>query len=162
MVRVMSEGDHEDWPDLAGRLISGGHALPIRVYYEDTDFAGIVYHANYLRYCERGRSDYLRLLGIDQTALHGGQSGEPVNFVVRRMELDFIAPARMDDVLEVETLFVDMSGARLNLHQCVKRADVILFSAEVEIVLVNGQGKPRRLPKTITEAFKSNHSDPKF
>lgn len=154
MAKLMGKASEGDWPDLAGRLVSEGHVLPVRVYYEDTDFGGIVYHANYLKYCERGRSDYLRLLGIDQIALHEGQSGEPLNFVVRRMTLDFIAPARMDDVLEVDTRFAGISGVRLKLHQTVKCADVALFSAEVEVVLVNGQGRPRRLPKTIGEVFK--------
>jgi acyl-CoA thioester hydrolase len=146
---------------LAGRLVAGGHVLPLRVYYEDTDFAGIVYHANYLRYCERGRSDYLRLLGIDQTALHQGQTGEALNFVVVCMALRFITPALMDDVLGIETRFAEISGVRLRLDQTVKRGDTPLFTAEVEIVLVNAQGKPRRFPEFISGVFKNNHGVPK-
>jgi len=96
------------WPDLAGRLIhdrSGRrHVLPIRVYFEDTDFSGLVYHATYLRWCERGRSDFLRLLGNDHQALFGGAEGrEPAAFVVRRIALEYLRPARIDEVLEVTT-----------------------------------------------------------
>src|SRR5450432_3642750 len=97
------------WPDLAGRLAedAGGgrhHVLPIRVYFEDTDFSGLVYHATYLRWCERGRSDFLRLLGGDHRRLIDGSGGtEPAAFVVRRLALEFLKPARIDDVLEVET-----------------------------------------------------------
>ncbi len=96
------------WPDLAGRLIEDAsgrrHVLPIRVYFEDTDFSGLVYHATYLRWCERGRSDFLRLLGNDHQALFGGAEGrEPAAFVVRRMALEYLRPARIDEVLEVTT-----------------------------------------------------------
>src|SRR5258708_29966055 len=94
------------WPDLAGRLVEDAgarhHVLPIRVYFEDTDFSGLVYHATYLRWCERGRSDFLRLLGNDHQALFGGAGGrEPAAFVVRRMALELLRPARIDEVLEV-------------------------------------------------------------
>ena len=89
----------EEWPHLAGRLEGGAHVLPVRVYYEDTDFSGVVYHASYLRFLERGRTDFLRLGGVDQSTLHA--AGEGVIFAVRRMTVDFLKPARMDDVLIV-------------------------------------------------------------
>src|SRR6476620_8093939 len=98
-----------DWPDLAGRILTdaGGrrrHVLPIRVYFEDTDFSGLVYHGSYVRWCERGRSDFLRLLGNDHQALIKGAAGrEPAAFVVRRMTLEFLRPARIDEILEVTT-----------------------------------------------------------
>src|SRR5262245_15194040 len=89
----------EAWPDIAGRIEGGIHLLPIRVYFEDTDFGGVVYHANYLKFCERGRSDYLRLLGIHHHRLEG------LSFVVRHMVCDFLKPARIDELLTVETRF---------------------------------------------------------
>ena len=106
----------ERWPDLAGRIEGKMHVLPIRVYYEDTDFSGAVYHANYLKFCERARSDCLRLMGIHHSELHGTAS-----FVVRRMVCDFLKPALIDDLLEVETRFVEFGGARMELGQSVKR-----------------------------------------
>ena len=92
-----------DWPDLAGRIEGETHVLPIRVYFEDTDFAGHVYHANYLKFCERGRSDFIRLLGIDHQSLAAPKAGEPGVFVVRHIEIDYLKPARVDEVLEVVT-----------------------------------------------------------
>src|SRR3954464_5996626 len=101
----MSEGE---WPQLSGRLEDGTHILPVRVYYEDTDFSGVVYHANYLRFLERGRTDFLRLAGVDQSTLPAG--GDGLILAVRRMALDFLKPARMDDVLVVETRAADVRG----------------------------------------------------
>ena len=100
------------WPDLAGRIVEAPdgrrHVLPVRVYFEDTDFSGLVYHVSYLRWCERGRSDFLRLLGVHHTMLIAGAGAtgsptEPAAFVVRRMSLEYLGPARIDEVLEVET-----------------------------------------------------------
>ncbi len=102
----------ERWPDLAGRIEGKVHVLPIRVYYEDTDFSGAVYHANYLKFCERARSDCLRLLGIHHSELQG-----TAGFVVRRMVCDFLKPALIDDLLEVETRFGEFGGARMELNQ---------------------------------------------
>jgi tol-pal system-associated acyl-CoA thioesterase len=113
------------WPDVAGRQEGSVHVLPVRVYYEDTDAGGIVYHANYLKYCERARSDCLRVLGIHQAAL------DDVFFVVRRMACDFLKPARLDDLLEVETRMAGLSGARLDLDQRVMLNGNTLFKALV-------------------------------
>lgn len=155
---MATSNDHTKKEDvnLSGRLDGKTHILPVRVYYEDTDFAGVVYHANYLRYCERGRTDFLRLLGVDQTALFAGSAGEQLSFAVRAMNIEFHKPARMDDVLEVETRLDTITGARINMHQSVARAGTCLFSAQVEIVMINGEGLPRRIPKSVYSALFSN------
>ena len=140
----------ERWPDLAGRIAGGVHMLPIRVYYEDTDFSGAVYHANYLKFCERARSDCLRLLGIHHSELHGTAS-----FVVRRMVCDFLKPALIDNLLEVQTRFVEFAGARMELSQWVMRAHEKLFEAKVTVALVDGKGKPKRLSPEMTDLFLS-------
>ncbi|MEO8650856.1 MAG: tol-pal system-associated acyl-CoA thioesterase [Hyphomicrobiaceae bacterium] len=143
------------WPDLAGRLVTGGdgvrgHILPVRVYFEDTDFSGLVYHASYVRWCERGRSDYLRLIGNEHRALIEGDTGaEPAAFVVRRMRLEYLKPARIDDVLEIETRVLDAKGATLNLAQRVLRDGTVLFEAEVLVVLVSMSGKPQRINQRL-------------
>lgn len=146
------------WPDLAGRLIddeSGRrHILPVRVYFEDTDFAQVVYHASYVRWCERGRSDFLRLLGTDARRLiDGSDNREPAAFVVRRMHMDFIRPGRIDDLLEVETRVRELGGASLTLDQTVMRDGARLFEATVTLVLVSVSGKPLRLSTVVREAF---------
>jgi acyl-CoA thioester hydrolase len=143
----MSDG--EKWPDLAGRLIAGGHILPVRVYFEDTDFSGVVYHGAYIRYMERGRSDYLRRLGVGHDALDRGEHGEPLAFAVRRIAAEFLRPARIDDVLEVETRAADLGGARIVLSQTVRRGDTVLVTAEVTVVMINADGRARRLPEAI-------------
>jgi acyl-CoA thioester hydrolase len=119
------------------------HILPVRVYYEDTDAGGVVYHANYLKFCERGRTDFLRVLGIKQSEM------PDLLFVVRRMTCDFIKSARLDDLLEVETRFVERGGARLELEQTVKRAGEIIFQAKVTAALIDDHGRPRRLPPEL-------------
>lgn len=141
------------WPDLAGRIGGGRHVLPIRVYYEDTDFSGAVYHANYLKFCERGRSDCLRLLGIHHRELHWHQTQGRMGFVVRRMACEFLKPARIDDLLEVETRFVEMAGARMELEQKVRCGGDSLFAARVTVALVDAQGRPRRMPRDMAKAM---------
>ena len=140
----------ERWPDISGRFEGKVHRLPIRVYYEDTDFSGAVYHANYLKFCERARSDCLRLLGIHHSEMHGTAS-----FVVRRMVCDFLKPALIDNLLEVETRFVEFAGARMELIQTVLRAGEKLFEAQVTVALVDGQGRPKRLPPDMTKTLVS-------
>jgi acyl-CoA thioester hydrolase len=127
--------------------MSDPHRFSVRVYYEDTDFSGIVYHANYLRFIERARTELLRERDIHQGAIH---SGEKLFFVVARMNLDFMRPARMDDLLIVETRPAKIGAAILELEQIVRRDDEILFSARVFIAVVS-DGKPRRLPREIRE-----------
>lgn len=137
------------WPDLAGRMEDQTHVLPVRVYYEDTDFSGVVYHASYLRFMERGRSDFLRLCGIHHSELDAGQAGERLAFAVRHMDIDFLKPARIDDVLEVRTRCAEARGARLVLEQEVRRGDEVLIAARVTAAVINAQGRPRRLPAEL-------------
>jgi acyl-CoA thioester hydrolase len=148
------------WPDLAGRIVAdaGGrrHILPVRVYFEDTDFSGLVYHATYLRWCERGRSDFLRLLGNDHRALIGGAAGrEPAAFVVRRMALEFLKPARIDEVLEVVTRAKAVTAATLTVDQRIRRGGVEIFTAEVTVVLISSSGKPLRLTAALRDALQA-------
>jgi len=150
--------DKEPWPDLAGRVIESGgerrHVLPVRVYFEDTDFSGLVYHASYLRWCERGRSDFLRLLGNDHRALIAGSAGrEPAAFVVRRMKLEYLKPAHIDEILEVNTRVREVGAASLTLQQTITRDGLPLFEAEVMVVLVSVSGKPLRISQAIRSAF---------
>ncbi|MCF1470556.1 tol-pal system-associated acyl-CoA thioesterase [Agrobacterium vitis] len=137
---------------ISGQLIEGGHRLVQRVYYEDTDFSGLVYHARYLHFLERGRTDYLRCLGCEQSELiHADEEG--LVFVVHRMELDFKSPARMDDILVIETITEKAGGAKMVLRQTINSGDRRLIDAKVVIAVVNKFGRPRRLPETIAEKF---------
>ncbi len=147
-----------EWPDLAGRIVERDsglcHRLPIRVYFEDTDFSGLVYHAAYVKWCERGRSDFLRLLGNDHHNLLAGANGsEPAAFVVRRMTFEFLKPARIDEILEVETSTKEIGAAHLTLDQCIFRGTDQIIAAEVMVVLVSLSGKPLRLTQTLRQAF---------
>jgi acyl-CoA thioester hydrolase len=135
------QGEHE----LAGWLTETGHAFRARIYYADTDFSGFVYHARYLEFLERGRSDYLRLAGIHHTELAAGE--DPLVWVVRRMDIEFIAPARMDDIVTVETVTEEISGARIIMAQTMRRGDTRLISAKVEAAIVTPEGRPRRFLK---------------
>jgi acyl-CoA thioester hydrolase len=127
---------------LEGTITNGVHRLSLRVYYEDTDFSGLVYHANYLKFCERGRSDFMRVVGVDQNAMFDGEDRSYI--VIRKMNCDFLKPARFDEVLEVETVMKPQSGVRLEMTQRVLRGEDVLFSAEVMAVIVGGNGRPRR------------------
>jgi acyl-CoA thioester hydrolase len=141
------------WPDLAGRIDGDTHTLPIRVYFEDTDFTGLVYHANFLKFCERGRSDFIRLLGIDHRSLANPKEGEPAVFVVRRIEIDYLKPARIDEVLEVVTRCGELGGATLVLDQEVRRGETVLARARVSVVLMSSAGKPQRLGHLVRDAL---------
>ncbi len=148
----------EAWPDLAGRIVRDEtgqrHVLPVRVYFEDTDAGGVVYHASYVRFCERGRTDFLRLLGTDARGMiDGSNSREPAAFVVRRMNCDFLRPGRMDDLLEVETRVKELGGASVTLLQAVTAKGRRIFEAEVTVVLVSMAGKPLRLSDAVRSAF---------
>lgn len=137
---------------LCGELDEEGHRLTQRVYYEDTDFSGLVYHARYLHFLERGRTDYLRCLGVEQSALIGIDE-EGLVFVVHRMEIDFKAPARMDDVLEIRTTTTKAGGAKMVLEQEIRRDGQLLIAAKVVIAVVNRLGRPRRLPEGLAQRF---------
>jgi acyl-CoA thioester hydrolase len=134
------------WPHLAGALSGGTHILPIRVYYEDTDFSGVVYHASYLRFLERGRTDFLRLAGLDQSTLHA--EGDGLIFAVRRMTIDYLKPARMDDVLTVETRTDEVRGASLVIAQRILRATEVVVTADVRVAAIAG-GKPAPIPDAL-------------
>lgn len=139
---------------LSGELTpEGGHRLTQRVYYEDTDFSGFVYHARYLHFMERARTDYLRCLGVEQSSLHKVEDGEGLMFVVHRMEIDFKSPARMDDILTVHTETEKAGGAKMILNQRVMRDDTLLIAAKVIIAVVSDKGRPRRLPEDLAKAF---------
>ncbi|MGB5557322.1 MAG: tol-pal system-associated acyl-CoA thioesterase [Paracoccaceae bacterium] len=122
------------------------HEFALRVYYEDTDLAGIVYYANYLKFIERARTEYVRTLGIDQTSL---KATEGIVFAVRRVEADYLSPARFDDELLVVTTTEAITGARIVLKQEVARAGTILFSALVTLVALDDSDRPTRLPANI-------------
>ncbi len=145
------------WPDLAGRIATENgtrtHTLPVRVYFEDTDFSGLVYHGSYVRWCERGRSDFLRLLGNDHKGLIDGEAGrEPAAFVVRRLNLEYLKPARIDEILEIKTRLKDMSAASMVLDQRIFRDGIELCAAEVTVVLVSQSGRVLRLSKALRAA----------
>jgi acyl-CoA thioester hydrolase len=134
----------------SGTLDAGVHTLPLRVYWEDTDAAGIVYYANYLKFIERGRSDMLRLAGVDQWRMKNEQA---VNFVVRRCEIDYLVPALLDDELEVETSVEALRGASLDMRQIVRRQGDVLINAMVRAACVDSTGRPVRLPAEIRDAL---------
>lgn len=122
------------------------HQFDLRVYYEDTDFGGIVYYANYLKFIERARSEFVREVGVDQVAL---KQDEGIIFAVRRVEADYLAPAKYDDQLTVHTTPLRVTGARLVFRQDVNRGDELLFSAIVTIAALNKSGQPTRMPANI-------------
>ena len=138
---------------LAGELTPTGHRLVARVYYADTDFSGVVYHARYLEFLERCRSDFLRLSGVHHTELMDGLHGERIVWVVRRMEIDFVQPARIDDVLTVETRTESISVARILMAQELRRGEDLLVRARVEAAIIGEGGRPKRFPKEWIAAF---------
>ena len=142
---------------LDGEIRDGKHRQPVRVYYEDTDFSGIVYHASYLRFMERGRTNYLRLIGADHRALFEQAQVEAPSFafVVRHMSIDFKKPAYMDDLLEIATTPEDVRGASVMLHQCVMRGEDLLVEARVQVAFVSG-GRARPIPKPLRIAMKAD------
>lgn len=142
---------------LDGEIRDGRHAMSVRVYYEDTDFSGFVYHASYLRFMERGRTNYLRLLGADQRALFEETEREAPGFafVVRAMQIEFLKPARMDDVLMVVTTPHEVRGASITLHQQVMRDTDVLVDTRVKVAFVSG-GRARPIPKALRAAMQSD------
>jgi len=141
-------------PSIDGEIRDGRHLLRVRVYYEDTDFTGIVYHASYLRFMERGRTNYLRLIGADHRALFkaGEREAPGFAFVVRAMTIDFLRPARMDDILNVVTAPEEIKGASVVLGQQVMRGEELLVAAHVRVAFVVG-GRARPIPKPLRIAM---------
>ncbi len=150
-------GDRGMWPHLSGEIRDGRHLLPVRVYYEDTDFSGVVYHASYLRFMERGRTEYLRLIGADHRALFeaAGREAPGFSFVVRSMALDFLKPAHMDDLLEIITEPAEVKGASVMLRQQVKRSRDVLVAAKVRVAFVAG-GRAKPIPKPLRIALQTD------
>ena len=142
---------------LDGEIIEGRHVQRVRVYYEDTDFTGIVYHANYLRFMERGRTNYLRLLGADHRALFEAaeQEAPSFSFVVRSMRIDFLKPARMDDVVEIVTRPEEVKGASITLNQRAMRGEDLLVEAHVRVAFVAG-GRAKPIPKPLRIAMQAD------
>ena len=139
---------------LSGVIEAGEHRLRVRVYYEDTDFTGLVYHANYLKFFERGRSDYLRLLGVHHHELKAHE--DQIAFAVRHLDIQFLSPARIDDVVTVSTRLTGMRGAQFFLEQVCARDGVKLCEGRINIVCIDGEGRPRRLPKAFADALISS------
>jgi len=136
----------------AGRFEGRVHLLPVRVYYEDTDFTGLVYHGNYVRYFERGRSDFLREAGVSHSDLLAGEA--PTAFVVTRMEVDFRLPARIDDALLVNTTYDSAKGARLFITQKITRDGALIAEAVVEAACISLGGRPRKPPPGLVERLR--------
>lgn len=134
----------------AGRFDGREHILPVRVYYEDTDFTGLVYHGNYVRFFERGRSDFLRLAGVGHADLLAGQT--PLAFVITSMDLRFLKAARIDDALIVRTTYDTLRGPRLTISQTIERDGDVLCRAEVEAAVIDLTGRPRRAPAPLVDA----------
>jgi acyl-CoA thioester hydrolase len=139
---------------LDGFIRDGRHHQQVRVYYEDTDFSGIVYHASYLRFMERGRTNYLRLIGADHRALFEAAEKEApgFSFVVRHMSIDFRKPAHMDDVLDVVTTPEEVKGASVTLNQKVMRGEELIVEAHVQVAFVSG-GRAKPIPKPLRIAM---------
>ena len=141
-------------PILDGEIRDGRHHMQVRVYFEDTDFTGITYHANYLRFMERGRTNYLRLLGANHRDLFEETTAEAPGFafVVRSMTIDFFKPAVMDDVLDIVTIPQEVKGASITLLQQCKRGGDLLVEARVRVAFISG-GKAQRIPKSLRLAM---------
>jgi acyl-CoA thioester hydrolase len=135
----------------AGRFEGREHRLAVRVYYEDTDFTGVVYHANYARYFERGRSDFLRLAGIGHRELF--DRPDPGAFVITRLSIDFLKAARIDDALIVRTTYDVVRGPRMWISQKLTRGDEVIATAQVEAACIRPDGRPRRPPPELLQSL---------
>ena len=130
-----------------GHFDGKAHILPLRIYYEDTDLSGVVYHANYLRYMERGRTEFFRLAGI--TRMADLESAEPTAWAIRNVTVEFHRPARVDDALSVHTILTGISGARLSARQRISSGETLLTDGRIEACIVTLSGRPRRIPENI-------------
>lgn len=139
----------EDDVAYAGRFDGKTHLLPVRIYYEDTDMSGVVYHANYLRYFERGRSDFLRMAGVNHTELQARE--KPMAFAVIGMNLEFKRAAKIDDALVVHTNYDSIKGVKLHITQKIMRGETLIAAASVTAVCIDFNGNPQRPPKEMVE-----------
>lgn len=135
----------------SGMVVDGVHIMPMRIFYEDTDAAGIVYYVNYLKFTERARTELLRLLGVSHSQLW---SEDGLTFAVKRCVLDYLSPARLDDEVEIHTRVLSVGGASLNAEQIVRREGYDLVRTQIRIACVDDEGRPRRLPVKIRETLK--------
>ena len=148
IAEALGEGADPTHPS-AGWMVGREHHLAVRVYYEDTDFTGMVYHANYVRYFERGRSDFLRLIGVGHAGLL--DRADPAAFTIQRIALDFRRPARIDDALTVITTYEHMRGARLDALQRIVRGADLIAQAQVHAACIDLEGRPRRPPSELAD-----------
>lgn len=133
----------------AGRFEGKTHILPVRMYYADTDLSGVVYHANYLAYMERGRSEFFRHAGIVRLAQL--EEPEPTAWTLRKVELEYLRPARVDDLIEVHTRLTHLSGARMNANQDIYLGGALLTRGRIEACIITLSGKPRRIPQDMRD-----------
>ncbi|HVZ70297.1 MAG TPA: YbgC/FadM family acyl-CoA thioesterase [Rhizomicrobium sp.] len=134
--------------DALGRFEGKVHILPIRIYYEDTDLSGVVYHANYLRFMERGRTEFFRAAGIKLAAL---EEAEPTAWTLRKVQLEYFRPARLEDRIEVRTICTGLTGARMTADQKIYAGEVLLTHGTVEACIITLSGKPRRIPQEVRD-----------
>jgi len=139
---------------LSGEIIGDAHHLRVRIYYEDTDFSGVVYHANYLKYFERGRTEYMRMLGVHHH--HLAALDEPLAFAVAEINVRYRAPARIDELITVQSRLVSARGASFVIDQAIVRGDVLLATARLHVVCIDGQGRPKRLDRALMDVLKSH------
>ena len=143
--------------NLSGEIIEKTHIFAVRVYYEDTDFSGIVYHANYLKFAERGRSNFLRLLGINHSELIKKKDSK--YFVVYKMDTLFLGTSTIDDILEVRSIFKGINGVRLKINQDIFKDEKKVFSANMEFVLLDKNANPKRIPDDIRSTIEKYLSE---
>lgn len=137
--------------EFTGTLKDGVHTLRLRVYHEDTDYTGVVYHASYVRFAERGRSDFLRALGFDHTTLH--ETSPAAALMVYRMEIDYLGAARISDILEVETRVASLTKTRMEMAQSIRRGSDVLCRLRVVVIAAVPGGRARRLPGALVRAL---------
>ncbi|BBE74066.1 tol-pal system-associated acyl-CoA thioesterase [Oharaeibacter diazotrophicus] len=140
--------------------LSAPHVHPVRVYWEDTDAGGIVYHASHVRFFERGRTEFLRALGVNQSDHADRAAADALLFAVRRMEIDYLRPAKLDDLLAVTTAVRDVGRSKLVLDQRLLRGDEVVAEAVVTVVAIGGAGRPRKIPDTLAAAFAAGVAAP--
>ena len=138
-------------PPISGTIEDGVHIMPMRVYYEDTDTAGIVYYANYLRFIERARTEILRLCGVDQFTLMNAPAADRISFAVTRAEVDYISPAHLDDIITVKTRTTRVRGASIPMEQDIWRGDDLLLRSFIKAACLNADGAPTRLPRDFVQ-----------
>jgi acyl-CoA thioester hydrolase len=134
----------------SGRIEGGRHILPLRIYYEDTDAQGIVYYANWLRFLERGRTELLRMIGLEHSAL---REASGIDWVVRRCTIDYLKPARLDETIDIVTACGEMRGASLDMIQEARRGEAVLVRAELLVACMGEGGRPARLPLQARNAL---------